>query len=80
MTLGRTIAAGTATAALALGALVASSTAGAATLWTYVGPFGVVNEANHARCEAVRKAYIADGLMTKACYTRNGYWYFSVEM
>ncbi|WP_309133431.1 hypothetical protein [Cellulomonas sp.] len=77
MNLGRKILAGTATAALAFGALLATSTASTATIWTYVGPFGVINEANRLKCESIRKVYIADGIMTKPCYKRNGYYYFS---
>ena len=80
MTIARSLVAGATTVVLALGALVAASTASSAAIWTYVGPFGVVNETNRKKCESIRKVYIADGYRTKACYTANGQYYFSIAL
>lgn len=62
---------------LALGLVVASAPVSSAAIYFPVGPFGVVNSTNKARCEAARRLYIADGYLTKPCYTANGYYYFS---
>jgi hypothetical protein len=71
MRLSRTVAA----CALALGMVITSATASSAVIYHAVGPFGVINSTNKARCESIRKVHIADGLLTKPCESINGQYY-----
>ncbi len=80
MNIVRTAIAGAATVTLAFGALVAGSTVSSATIWESIGPFGVINQANRAKCESVRRVYTDNGYMTKPCAARNGQYYFLKSM